>query len=274
MFAAWRSQHHYVSMDATRPRSYLCAWSQSLCSSLKGLEIAGIKVGHAGIKAVKEEAVRPCGLLWLWWYLTTNYVKCHLLVKVCSGFCYCIPSTPLLILSLVETTYRLQKGGWSHGCEIECNSCYNYVYARVNGVWKFLGIPHGIPYCPPAIHDYTLFRAYVPTGSAALHVSSSAAVRLSQWWMYGGAASAAPVLRSLFVSCRRRSCVGCVCMSWICMVFMYECICSIVFYVRWHWLRLVSLKIKYCCMFTMYVLCYSFLRLGFWFVSISAKGWY
>jgi hypothetical protein len=40
-------------------------WWPWPCSSLKGLEIAGIKAGHTGIKAVNEGAVRPCGLLWL-----------------------------------------------------------------------------------------------------------------------------------------------------------------------------------------------------------------
>jgi hypothetical protein len=57
--------HHSASIMnvCTGPVSLFVLDGREGCSSLKGLEIAGIKAGHTGIKAVNEGAVRPCGLL-------------------------------------------------------------------------------------------------------------------------------------------------------------------------------------------------------------------
>ena len=52
-----------IILLCTEPVSLFDLDGRECCSSLKGLEIAGIKARHTGIKAVNEGAVRPCGLL-------------------------------------------------------------------------------------------------------------------------------------------------------------------------------------------------------------------
>jgi hypothetical protein len=113
----------------TWPQSALEGQSQSHCPSLIGLEISGIKAIDIGLIILVD--CFGCNDIWLpmlfqmsfCWSKLFHIYLLQAYNIACTSCCYCITSiTSLLTLSLATTRYRLQKGGWSHGRDIQYNS--------------------------------------------------------------------------------------------------------------------------------------------------------